>query len=230
MGVQIPPSALHSIGEWRVKEIKPRLIFTDRKERSRAGSTRNLLIILLTFCVGVYVGIKLSDMDLIIDAQKGLHKEQTAMLGDRTAEQAGGEEDMIEEEKISDRQSSPSDAGQSVADTYSEQPGTTTLDEVQLYENNSQEHANLEQGPVIDKKDGFTVQIGAFKEIERANKAVNELNIRGYEPYILPYVNSLGTNWYLVRIGKFRTREEAKKYATSFQTTEGMEAIVERIE
>lgn len=212
-----------------MKEIKPKLMFTGRKQRWWAGSAWNLVIILLTFCVGVYVGIKLSDMDLTVGVQKEAHKVQTTVLRDRVAEQRGGEENLIEGEKVSIQQSSSSVA-ESVADTYSQQVGSEGVGEGEVNENDSQEYAKREQELDNDTKEGFTVQIGAFKEIERANRALNELNTRGYEPYILPYVNSLGTNWYLVRIGRFNTREEARKYAISFQSTEGMEAIVERME
>lgn len=213
-----------------MKEIKPRLIFTDRKQRSWAGSAWNLVIILLTFCVGVYVGIKVSDMDLTVGVQKEADKVQTTVLTDRIAEQKGGEENSIEEGKVSIHQSSSPLTGQSLSDSYSQQVGSEGVDEGEVNENDSQEYAKREQELGIDKKEGFTVQIGAFKEIERANRALNELNIKGYQPYILPYVNSLGTNWYLVRIGRFNTREEAREYAISFESTEGMEAIVERIE
>jgi cell division septation protein DedD len=169
-------------------------------------------------------------MDLGVGVQKEAHKDQTTVLGDRIAGQREGERNLIEEEKVSIQQRSSSDVGQSVADTYPQQARPEGADEAEVNENNSQEYANGEQEPDIEKKEGFTVQIGAFKEIERANKALNELNMKGYEPYILPYVNSLGTSWYLVRIGKFNTREEAREYAISFQRTEGMEAILERIE
>lgn len=213
-----------------MKELKPRLIFTDRKQRSWTGPVWYIVIILLTFCAGVYVGIKVGDMDLGVGVQKEAHKVQTTVLRDRVAEQRGGEENLIEEEKVSIQPSSSPVAAQSVAGTYPQQVGSGGVGEGEVNENDSQGYAKREQELDIDKKEGFTVQIGAFKEIERANRALNELNIRGYEPYILPYVNSLGTNWYLVRIGRFNTREEAREYAISFQRTEGMEAIVERIE
>ncbi|MGB7293760.1 MAG: SPOR domain-containing protein [Thermodesulfobacteriota bacterium] len=213
-----------------MKEIKPRLIFTDRKQRSWAGSAWNIVIILLTFCVGVYVGIKLSDMDLPVGVQKEAHKVQTTVLRGKVAEQRGEEANLIEEEKVSIQQSSSSVAPQSVADTYSQQVGSEGVGEGEVNENGSQEYAKREQELDIDKKEGFTVQIGAFKEIERANRARNELKMKGYEPYILPYVSSLGTNWYLVRIGRFNTREEAREYALSLLRVEGMEVIVERME
>jgi cell division septation protein DedD len=206
------------------------LIFADRKRRSWTGSAGHLVIILLTFCVGVYVGIKVGDMDLSVSVQNEAHKEQATILEDRIAGQREGERNLIEEEKVSLQERSSSDVGQSVGDTYSQQVEPADADKGEVEEDNPQEYANGDQELDIEKKEGFTVQIGAFKELERANKALNELNIKGYEPYILPYVNSLGTNWYLVRIGKFNTREEAREYATSFQRTEGMEAIVEKAE
>ena len=213
-----------------MKEIKPRLIFTDGKQRSWAGSAWNFVIILLAFCAGVYVGFKLSDMGLSVGVQKEADKVQTIVAKDRGAEQRRSEENLREEEKVSIQQSSSSGETQSVADKYSQQVGSAGVGEGEVNENDSREDGNLEKEIGVDKKEGFTVQIGAFKEIESANRALNELNMKGYEPYIIPYVNSLGTNWYLVRIGRFNTREEAREYAISFQTAEGMEALVERIE
>jgi cell division septation protein DedD len=213
-----------------VKEIKPRFIFTDRKQRSLAGSAWNLVIILLVFCAGVYVGFELSDMDLRGGIQKEAAKVQTTVAKDRGAEQRTSEENLREEEKPSIQHHPSSVDTQSVADTYSHRVGSAGVGEGEVTETESQEDANLGKELGVDKKVGFTVQVGAFKEIERANRALNELNIKGYEPYVLPYVNSLGTNWYLVRIGRFNTREEAREYAISFQTAEGMEALVEPIE
>jgi len=213
-----------------MKEIKPRLIFTDRKRRSWTRSARQLVIILLTFCVGVYVGIKVRDMDLSVGVKKEAQREQSTVLGDRIGGQGGGERNLIEEEKVSIQERLSSHVGQSVADTYSQQVGPGDADEGEVNENNSQEFDDGEQEIDIEKTGGFTVQVGAFKKRERANKALNELNLAGYKPYIVPYVNSLGENWYLVRIGKFNTQGEAREYAISFQRTEGMEAIVERIE
>ncbi len=230
MGVQIPPSALYLEGGWSVKEIKPRLIFADRKQRSWAGSAWSFVIILLAFCAGVYVGFKLSDMGLSVGVQKEADKLQTTVAKDMGAEQRRSEENLREEEQVSIRQSSSSGDTQSVADTFSQQVGSVGVGEGEVNEIDSQEVANGERERDIDKKGGFTVQIGAFKEIERANRARNELKTKGYEPYILPYVSSLGTNWYLVRIGRFNTSEEAREYANSFQAAEGMEALVERIE
>jgi len=213
-----------------VKEIKPRLIFTDRKQRSWARSAWNFVIILLAFCAGVYVGFKLSDMDLSGGVKTEAGKVQTTLAKDRGDEKIKSEENLREEEKPSIQQRSSSVDTQSVANTYSHQVGSAGVGEGEVNETESKENANLGKELGVDKKDGFTVQIGAFKEIERANRAVNELNIKGYEPYIFPYVNPLGTNWYLVRIGRFNTREEAREYAISFQTAEGMEALVEPIE
>ena len=213
-----------------MKEIKPRLIFTDRKRRSGIGSAWNLVIILLTFGIGVYVGIKLSDTGLNIGVQKNAREEHITVLDDRASERTVGEEDPIEEERASAEDGSSSGLPESVVDTDSREIVSAGIDESEADENDWQESSGREGEQYNNENQGFTVQVGAFKEIERANKAARELSIKGYEPYIIPYVNSLGSNWYLVRIGRFETRQEAKEYALSFESAEGMEAIVESME
>lgn len=187
-------------------------------------------MILLVFCAGVYVGFKLSNIGMSGGVQKEADKVQTNAAKDRGTEHRRSGEDLGEEEKLSSQQISSSVDARSGAGPSSQLIESVVEGEGEVNEKDSREQADLEKELVLDKKGGFTVQIGAFKEIERANRALSELSIKGYEPYILPYVNSLGTNWYLVRIGMFNTREEAREYAISFQTAEGMEALVERIE
>ncbi len=230
MGVQIPPSALRQTGVLKVREIKPRLIFTDRKQRSGSGSARSLVIILLTFCIGVYVGIKLGGMDLDIGVQEKPREEHTAVLGDGGPEKTEVEENPIEEERASSQEGSSSGLPQSVGDTNSGGLVSVGIEESEVYENGRQEFADREGEVSKDEKEMFTIQTGAFKEIERANKAASELSVKGYEPYVIPYINSLGSHWYLVRIGRFKTRQEANEYALSFESAEGMEAIVEIVE
>jgi cell division protein FtsN len=213
-----------------MKEIKPRLILADRKQRLGIGSFWHFVIIIFAFCAGVYVGIRVGDMDLSVGVQRGAPKGQNPVPEDKIAIRRGGEGNLVEEETVSVQESSSTDVGESLSDTYPQGVGLADKDENNIIEKETKEFAVTEDKPKIGNKEGFSVQIGAFKNIERANKALSELNLKGYKPYILPYVNSLGGNWYLVRIGKFNTHEEAREYAISFQRTEGMEAIVEMIE
>lgn len=213
-----------------MKEIKPRLILTDRKQRSGIGSIGHFVIILFAFCVGVYVGIRVSDMDFSVGVQREADKDQKTVPGDKISDQRGGDGNPIEEETVSVQETSSVDARESIADKSSQGVGSADRDDGKVNDKETKEFAMTEDKPGIGNKEGFTVQVGAFRKIERANKVLNELNLAGYKPYILPYVNSLGENWYLVRIGKFDTQGEAREYAISFQKTEGMEAIVERIE
>lgn len=215
-----------------MKEIKPRLILTDRKQRSGIGSFWHFVIILVTFCLGLYVGIRVGDLDLSGGVQREAHREQNAVPGDEISIHRGGEAHLIEEETVSVQEGSSTDVGESIVGRPSEGVGVEDKFDGGVNERERLELATTghESGNYTGETGMFAVQVGAFTKIETANKALTELKSRGYEPYILPSVSSFGTNWYLVRIGQFHTREEAREYANSFQRTEGMEAIVEKIE
>jgi len=58
----------------------------------------------------------------------------------------------------------------------------------------------------------------------------NELKRKGYDVYTIPTINSKGESWNLLRIGKFKTEEEAKNFAATLQQKEGIEVIVKEIE
>jgi cell division septation protein DedD len=75
----------------------------------------------------------------------------------------------------------------------------------------------------------YTIQVAAFEEIERAQRVANELKEKGYNAYIVPIYNSRGEAWNLIKVGKFKTKEEARDFASLFQKKENMEAIVEEL-
>ncbi|MBI2485491.1 MAG: SPOR domain-containing protein [Deltaproteobacteria bacterium] len=81
-----------------------------------------------------------------------------------------------------------------------------------------------------NKKSEYTLQIAAFKKIERAQKVVDELKGKGYDAYIVPIYNSREENWNLIKIGKFKTKEEAGNFAALLREKEGMVAIVKEFD
>jgi len=85
-------------------------------------------------------------------------------------------------------------------------------------------------GEVLREDTTYTIQVAAFKDIERAIRSVNEIKNMGYDPYIVSVLNSKGDSWNLVKIGNFSTREEAEELAYLIQEKEHMEVIVEEIE
>ena len=214
-----------------MKELKPKLIFADGKKRSSVVSLRSLVVILIAFCIGVYVGINLNDVGL----GPAVPPEEAG--DDKAAARLDGLEGQREDERslvsaARDETQAPfaSGAGKSVADSYSTTPAPESRFEGEISEGDSQEYDGVQQQAHIGEQGVFTVQVGAFREVEQAEKALAELNKSGYEAYVVPYISSVGSNWYLVRIGKFNTHQEAREYAVSFERAEGMEAIVESIE
>jgi cell division septation protein DedD len=70
----------------------------------------------------------------------------------------------------------------------------------------------------------FSLQIGAFREARNSEKAIQELQGKGYEPYV---VEQKGRSvLQTVRVGRYADRAEALRAAADFRRREGMEAIV----
>jgi cell division septation protein DedD len=81
----------------------------------------------------------------------------------------------------------------------------------------------------IYKADKYTVQAAAFHEMERAQRVANELKEKGYDVYLVSTYNSRGEAWNFIKVGKFKTKEEAQDFASLFQKKESMKAIVEEL-
>lgn len=75
----------------------------------------------------------------------------------------------------------------------------------------------------------YTIQVAAFEEMERAQKVSNGLKEKGYDAHIVSTYNSRREAWDLIKVGEFKTKEEAQDFASLFQKKEGMEAIVEEL-
>lgn len=66
--------------------------------------------------------------------------------------------------------------------------------------------------PPTDPEGKYTVQVGSFKEINGAEKIVNQYKSKGYPAFIKTVEIDQAQKWYRVRIGTFSTREVAKNY------------------
>jgi len=80
--------------------------------------------------------------------------------------------------------------------------------------------------PLVSSGSGgyFSVQLGYFSSIDNARKLKNELERKGYYPYIVE-VRSSGNTYYRVRIGKEDSRVEAKYLAEKLRK-QGFEAKI----
>lgn len=92
------------------------------------------------------------------------------------------------------------------------------------------EPPNLNQGKVQGKSGNpnkiYTVQVGAYKEIDVAETVMNKLKKRGYSAYILAKEIPKEGKVYKVRIGEFPSRDRAEEQAKRIKSKEKMEAFV----
>jgi len=73
----------------------------------------------------------------------------------------------------------------------------------------------------------FSLQIGAFRDPENSEKVLQDLQSRGYEPYV---IEQRGRSLLrTVRVGRYSGRSEALRAASEFRRREGMEAVVRPI-
>lgn len=76
-----------------------------------------------------------------------------------------------------------------------------------------------------DPNGEFTVQIGSFDEPRLAGEQVKELSAEGYPAYAIGNTGNKGAR---VRIGYFKTREEAERFGKLFKKDKGAEFWVDR--
>lgn len=67
-------------------------------------------------------------------------------------------------------------------------------------------------------RERYTIQLGSFKQKEKAYALQNKLKKQGYLAYVTPKkINGKGT-WYRVRMGNFNKPEEAHEWVTKLGT------------
>jgi cell division septation protein DedD len=82
--------------------------------------------------------------------------------------------------------------------------------------------------PVTPDRPGrYSLQIGAFREAKNSEKAIQELQTKGYAPYVIEQKGRSVLQ--TVRIGRYADRAEALRAASDFRRREGLEAIVRPI-
>ncbi|MBT8339463.1 MAG: SPOR domain-containing protein, partial [Desulfatitalea sp.] len=75
----------------------------------------------------------------------------------------------------------------------------------------------------------FTIQMGAFRNESFANKAMADMQQRGYPAYVHQYSDEDQRPFYLVRFGRFYTLDDASAAMDDFKDREQMPAVIARI-
>jgi cell division septation protein DedD len=159
------------------------------------------LILLVTFALGVFVGTKIKNIDIEITKKKEAYID-------------GREANIQENAKSHSR----------------EDNSTVKAADTNPAINGKDVNGPKSSGEPEPSTDKYTLQVAAFAEMERAQKLVNELKEKGYDAYIVSTRNSRGEAWNFIKVGRFKTKEEAQDFADSFQEKETLEAIVEELD
>ncbi len=69
---------------------------------------------------------------------------------------------------------------------------------------------------------GFTIQLGAFKQKSVADKLDEQLRQKGYDSFVL----AVNKDLFRVRVGSFKSREEAKVVSNQIKKTEQMDSFI----
>ncbi|MFL6233243.1 MAG: SPOR domain-containing protein [Thermoanaerobaculia bacterium] len=70
----------------------------------------------------------------------------------------------------------------------------------------------------------YSLQVGAFRDARNSEKVIQDLQARGYEPYVVEQKGRSVLR--TVRIGRYADRTEALRAASELRRREGLEAIV----
>lgn len=91
--------------------------------------------------------------------------------------------------------------------------------------------AEPKPAPKAEAKSGaFTVQVGALPSRSEADAVVSKLRSKGLSPYVVEAdVPGKGT-FYRVRLGKFRSREDAKRYLEDLQRETSVSGFVAQVD
>jgi cell division protein FtsN len=73
----------------------------------------------------------------------------------------------------------------------------------------------------------YSLQVGAFRDARNSEKVIQDLQARGYEPYVIEQKGRSVLR--TVRIGRYAGRAEALRAASELRRREGLEAIVRPI-
>ncbi len=65
--------------------------------------------------------------------------------------------------------------------------------------------------PPARKEVGYTIQVAAFQQKEKAYALANTLNSQGFQAQVISKTNPAGETWHRVRVGSFTSPEEAKQ-------------------
>jgi len=195
--------------------VKPKPVL-EKYKRRLPSVIFEIFLLLLAFFIGVVVGIRLEVSNVIkltkekeTEVNKKEKEEERKLVTHKKEEaQSTKTQNQFKKEDLSE-------ALQSTIPTGSLGESSEPKAKIKILETSR-----------ISQSDGwYTVQVAAFKEMERAERLIEELKGKGYSPYLASLTNS---SWIFVRVGFFSTEDEAKDFSRDFKRKEGMDSIIQK--
>ena len=93
-------------------------------------------------------------------------------------------------------------------------------------ENNPKKYIRVDEKEILpfkkkidlDPRQGrYAIQIGSYQNKERANALIDTLKKKGYHAYLVTTVIPKKGTFYRIRVGHYKTREEAEKYSSEMK-------------
>lgn len=231
-----------------MSKLKPQLIITgsNKKKSSFAGGIGYFLLLAVVFVLGVYVGMRLDSSDLDEDIFSRDLQSNVPEVQGVSDESKKGVGDIAQ-----DNQSSTYVVDTSVLDTSAQpksESKTSEIEDANLEINSSGPNAELKEDASTEpeqnettlavgdsaandlpSEDSYRLQVAAFGNLDDANEFVSDLKLKGYDAYIVTTTNSRGEVWSLIKVGNFKTTQEAWNFSTIYRNKEGGEAFVESL-
>ncbi|MEM7007504.1 MAG: SPOR domain-containing protein [Thermodesulfobacteriota bacterium] len=233
-------------------KLKPQLIVAgpNKKKGGFASGIGYFLVLIIVFVLGVYLGMRVDNPNFTNDQMPQSAQNET--IQDNNSYSM--DDEIV---ALSQNDNSVQDPRVSTPDTTSTyykgrvQPAQKERNDSPFITEDAQDNEgvntplliaaqestdNLNNGLQVESldvslvdQDTYRLQVAAFGSIDQANEVTNELRLKGYDAYIVTSSNSRGEVWNLIKVGKFKTAQEAWNYAALYQSNEGGEVFVESL-
>lgn len=230
-------------------KLKPQLLSTgsNKKKGGFISGIGHFLVLVIVFVLGVYVGMKVDSTKFDVEQMSNVSEDNVPP--DQNFSEP--RENIVIESRQGDT-ATINDPSPNVKDeniTYVDGTNVKTenisisseaenIDRLATA-NLDQQSAQIENGvtieesgildPILEPEDSYRLQVAAFGNLEDANEFVTGQKLKGYDAYIVTTSNSRGEVWNLIKVGNFKTAEEAWNYSALYQDKEGGEVFVESL-
>jgi cytoskeletal protein RodZ len=187
------------------------------KRSSGGGSGKTILLLVVILCIvggGVYFLNQRGIINIwgkkkpVVQVQEEQFPQETASQPAQAQKQADTNEvALLDTAPVEEKAEAGKESETNVTEPAAKKARAGTKNE-EIIETESTSRLS-------EMKGEFTVQVIAYREKRRAEETAKNLEISGY-PSFVEKIPMKGGDWYTVRIGRYASRDEAKKAVQSF--------------